>query len=118
MGKAGLLVLLYPLLLAVFLQSCHGQERKVNCCSTLNVQSYSTWDDSLVNNLCYVHAGSHCIHGRAASGRFFCFINAPFHARKSTWKVRCYFSLNVCLCLCFVFFLCCRDKYVAKQLKR
>ncbi|XP_062146366.1 cucumisin-like [Alnus glutinosa] len=30
MGKAGLLVLLYPLLLAVLLQSCHGQERKVH----------------------------------------------------------------------------------------
>jgi hypothetical protein len=89
MVKAGLLVLLYPLLLAVLLQSCHGQERKVNCCS-LKVQSYSTWDDSLENNLYYVHAGSHCIHGSAASGRFSCFINAPFHARKSTWKVKKY----------------------------
>jgi hypothetical protein len=79
-----------------------GKEGKLLFFECPNLFNMGSMHDSLENNLCYVHAGSHCIHGRTASRRLFCFINAPFHARKSTWKVAT-FSLNVCLCLCFVF---------------
>jgi hypothetical protein len=95
MGEAGLPILPYTLLLAVLLQSCHGQERKVNFCS-LNVQSHSTWDDSLENNLCYVHAGSHCIHGRAASRKYFCFIYQRTILKENIikWKIKIYSGNN------------------------
>ena len=46
-----------------------------------------------------LHTGSHCIHGRQASRRFFCRITAPFHAKECTWKVlqilACHYLHNV-----------------------